>query len=67
MKHINSKGAKRIQVTFNVSQWKLISSLKGYLGQNDAEVVRNIVLAWLSEKSFVSSSAKRVLSNDEKH
>ncbi len=33
--------------------------MKGIMGRDDAEVVRNIVLAWLSEKSFMVSEAKR--------
>lgn len=28
------------------------------MGEKDADIVRNIVLAWLSEKSFISSTAK---------
>jgi hypothetical protein len=29
------------------------------MGRDDAEIVRNIVLSWLSEKSMISESAKR--------
>jgi len=32
--------------------------MKGSLGDSDANVVRNIVLAWLAEKSFISDAAK---------
>ena len=51
--------AKRVQVTFNSDQWKLISKMKGSLGNTDADIVRNIVIAWLAEKSFISSEGKK--------
>lgn len=57
MKH--NKDTKRIQITFTSEQWELIQKFKGIMGQSDSEVVRNIVLAWLSEKSLVSSQVKK--------
>lgn len=56
LEHI--KYTKRIQITFTGEQWELIQQFKGIMGQSDSEVVRNIVLAWLSEKSLVSSRVK---------
>jgi len=54
-----SKGkVKRVQVTFTEEQWKLIEKFRGIMGNEDAELVRNIVLSWLSEKSIVSSAVK---------
>ena len=50
---------KRVQITFNSEQWKLISKMKGSLGNTDADIVRNIVLAWLAEKSFISEEGKK--------
>jgi len=50
---------KRIHVTFTKKQWELIENFRGVLGQNDAEIVRNIVLLWLSEKSIVSTTVKK--------
>lgn len=50
---------KRVQITFNSQQWKIISKMKGSLGNTDADVVRNIVLAWLAEKSFISEEGKK--------
>ncbi|MBW2995170.1 CopG family transcriptional regulator [Candidatus Woesearchaeota archaeon] len=50
---------KRVQVTFNAEQWNIISKMKGSMGNTDADIVRNIVLAWLAEKSFISSEAKK--------
>jgi len=52
------RAIKRVQVTFTEEQWRLIERFKGVMGSDDAEVVRNIVLAWLSEKSVVAASAK---------
>ncbi len=55
---MTQKETKRVQVTFTKNQW-LIENFRGVLGQNDAEIVRNIVLTWLSEKSVMSSSVKK--------
>jgi len=49
---------KRIHLTFSEEQWELIEKSKGIMGNTDAEVVRNIVLAWLAEKSLVSTQIK---------
>lgn len=50
---------KRVLVSFTKEQWSILDSLRGEFGKGDAEVVRNIVLAWLAEKSFISDSAKK--------
>ena len=55
---------KRVQVTFTEAQWDLIEKLKPELGDGDSEIVRNIVLSWLSEKSFISDSAKNKLKDE---
>ncbi len=52
------RNSRRIQVSFTQKQLELIHRLKGEFGENDANIVRNIVLAWLAEKSFISDSAK---------
>lgn len=44
---------KKVQVTFTDDQWRIISNLRGKFGNTDAEIVRNIVIAFLSEKSFM--------------
>lgn len=49
---------KRVQVAFTHDQWKLIEKFRGEFGDGDADIVRNIVLAWLAEKSFISTIAK---------
>lgn len=49
---------KRVQVSFTQDQWDLIESMKDTLGDSDADVVRNIVIAWLAEKSFITHHLK---------
>lgn len=49
---------KRVQVTFTESQWNLLESFRGELGEGDADIIRNIVIAWLAEKSFIASFVK---------
>lgn len=51
--------SKRVQVSFTEEQWKLIERFKGIMGNDDAEVVRNIVLAWLAEKSVITETIKK--------
>lgn len=49
---------KRVQVSFTADQWEVIEGMKDTLGDSDADVVRNIVLAWLAEKSFITHHLK---------
>lgn len=49
---------KRVMVSFTENQWTLIEKLRGELGDGDADIVRNLVLAWLAEKSFISDTVK---------
>jgi len=58
LKHSRERRVKRVQVTFTAEQWRLVERFKGVMGSDDAEVVRNIVLAWLAEKSVVTSEVK---------
>ena len=50
---------KRVQVTFTKGQWELLEHFKATMGETDADVVRNIVLAWLAEKSIITSEVKQ--------
>jgi hypothetical protein len=43
---------KRVLVTFDEDQVKIIQSLKGF-GTKDAEIVRSIVMAYLSEHNYI--------------
>lgn len=45
---------KRLLVSIPEGSWKIIEKrLKGRLGDKDSEVIRNIVLAYLSEKGYI--------------
>ena len=54
----NHNKKKRVQVAFTKSQWDLVENFRGEFGEGDADIVRNIILAWLAEKSFISTVAK---------
>ena len=59
MGHSMGRGrSKRVQVTFTEEQWTLIEKFRGVMGTEDAEIVRNIVLTWLAEKSVISAFVK---------
>ena len=44
--------AKRVSISLDKEQVKLLNSLKGY-GTKDAEKVKNILLAYLSERGYM--------------
>jgi len=48
----------KIQVSFTEQQMRLLAKVKGTMGNTYAEVIRNITISWLSEKSFITSTAK---------
>ena len=49
---------KRILVSIPEGAWKIIEKkLKGKLGESESELIRNIVLAYLSEKSYINSES----------
>lgn len=54
--------SKKVQVSFSDKQLALLENFKGELGDSDADVIRNIVIAWLAEKSFISTMAKQKIS-----
>jgi len=49
--------ARKVQVTFSNGQWKLLEKLRGAIGDTDSEIVRNIVISYLSEKSYIKEEA----------
>ena len=53
------KNNKPVNVKFTEEQKAIIDSLVGPMGGTDAEVVRNIFLAWLSEKNILSEIIKK--------
>jgi len=48
---------KRIMVTLDGDQYKILQGLKG-MGQKDAEIVRNIVIAWLAANSYIKKASE---------
>jgi hypothetical protein len=50
---------KRIMVTLDDEQYKILQSLKGF-GTKDAEKIRSIVVSYLSEKSYLKSASQSV-------
>lgn len=56
----------KVQVSFTDEQWEMIKKLHGSLGKADADIVRNIILTWLSEKSILSTSIKEQISRKSK-
>lgn len=61
MGQIRKGRVRRVQVTFTEEQWSLIERFRGIIGREDAEIVRNIVLAWLAEKSIIAEEVKKSL------
>ena len=49
-------------MVFTPEQWEILESLRGQFGTSDSDIVRNVTLAWLSEKSFITDRAKRIIS-----
>lgn len=50
---------KRILVSIPDGTWKIIErKLKGKIGEKDSELIRNIVLAYLSEKGYLKEETK---------
>jgi len=47
---------KLVNVAFDEDQMKIIRSLKGF-GTEDAEIVRSIVMAYLSEHNYIKQAS----------
>jgi hypothetical protein len=52
-----NKMVKRIMVTLDDEQYKILQGLRGF-GSKDAEILRNIFIAYLSEKSYLKQTNK---------
>ena len=50
---------KTILVSFPEGVYEMVLSLKGEMGESNSEVVRNIVIAYLSEQGFFSKMSIR--------
>ena len=49
--------SKKIVVTLPDETYKLMKKLEG-MGSKDGEIVRNLVISWMAEKSMISTAAK---------
>ena len=52
----SARSRKLVSVTFDGDQMKIIRSLKGF-GTEDAEIVRSIVVAYLSEHNYIKQAS----------
>jgi hypothetical protein len=48
---------KRIMLTLDDEQYKILQGLKG-MGHKDAEIIRNVVIAYLSEKGYIRKASE---------
>lgn len=51
MSRVKKESSKKIQTTFNQDQIAMIRKFKGLFGQEDAEIVRYIVINWMLERN----------------
>ena len=49
---------KRISISVNPELSRIISNLKVY-GEKDAEIVKNILIAYLSEKGYLNKKGEK--------
>jgi len=53
---------KKVLVSIPEGAWKTLKmKLGGKLGESDSELVRNVVLVYLSEKGYISSGEPKSL------
>lgn len=57
--------SKKVQVNFSDSQIELLDNFRGELGDTISEVVRSIVISWLSEKGIITTIASTKM-NDKR-
>ncbi|MCJ7633621.1 CopG family transcriptional regulator [Candidatus Bathyarchaeota archaeon] len=51
---------RRVLVSLPSGVWKIINSeLKGTFGERDSEVVRNVMIAYLSEKGYLNKKGEK--------
>ena len=50
---------KQFNVKLTEEQTEIIKGMLGIMGGTEAEVIRNIIIAWLSEKSIISDLIKK--------
>ena len=50
---------KKVLVSIPEGTYKLIQELKGKFGESDSEIIRTIVISFLSEKGYLSKRQKQ--------
>lgn len=51
---------RRVLVSLPSGIWKIINAdLKGTIGESDSEVVRNVLIAYLSEKGYLNKKGEK--------
>jgi hypothetical protein len=67
---------KKVLVSLPIGTYRLIRSLRGEIGESDSEVIRIIVIAYLSEQGYfnkmgpirgIPSSKRRAIVGEEKN
>lgn len=53
------KTSNQVNVKLTDEQKKMVEGLVGVMGGTEADVVRSILLAWLSEKSILTDFIKK--------
>lgn len=54
---------KKIQVSFDEEEYRVFSSCKG--ASKDATKAKNIIMAWLHEKTFVKDHSVKQMNDEE--
>jgi hypothetical protein len=54
---VNEQCRGEYKLTFSDGQWRPLEKLRGAIGDTDSEIVRNIVISYLSEKSHIKEEA----------
>lgn len=57
IKYKEERMSKKIVVTLPDETYNLMKKLEG-MGNKDGEIVRNLVISWMAEKSMISTAAK---------
>lgn len=57
---------KKVMVSLPEGVFDMVHGLKGEMGESDAAVVRNIVIAYLSEQGFFSQTSIRGIASHDK-
>lgn len=51
---------KRVMVNFKDEQWSIIEKFRGIYDNSDSEIVKYIVMNYLSEKTYVKDEIEKI-------